>query len=151
MKSTKTLLIAALAAGALLAGSSALRAQDATNTPPPGPPPGEHGPGPGMRGRPDIAKQLDLTEDQKPKVQAIMKNSMEKRRALHEDTTMTQEEKRDKGKALQEDTAKQLKAVLTPEQFAKWQEMSKRGPRMRPPGAPEAPAPATPPPAQSKD
>ena len=36
MKSTKTMLIAALAAGALLAGSSALRAQDATNTPPAG-------------------------------------------------------------------------------------------------------------------
>ena len=103
----------------------------------------EHGPGPGpgMKGRPDIAKQLDLTDDQKPKVQAIMKATMEKRKALREDTSMTQEEKRDKGKALQEETATQMKAVLTPEQFAKWQEMTKRGPRMRPPGAPEAPMP----------
>ncbi|MEJ0091030.1 MAG: hypothetical protein WDM80_14965 [Limisphaerales bacterium] len=135
MKSTKTMLVAALAAGALLAGGSSLLAQDATNTPPPV----EHGPG--MKGRPDIAKQLDLTAEQKPKVEAIMKGMMDKRKELREDTSLTQEEKRDKGKALQEDTAKQLKAVLTPEQFTKWQEISKRGPRMRPPGAPDAPTP----------
>ncbi len=129
------MLIAALAVGALLAGGSSLLAQDATNTPPPM----EHGPGgPGMKARGDIAKQLDLTPEQKPKVEAIMKSTMEKRKELREDTSLTQEEKRDKGKALQEDTSKQLKAVLTPEQFTKWQEISKRA-RTRPPGAPIPP------------
>ncbi|MEI9863601.1 MAG: hypothetical protein WDN00_03400 [Limisphaerales bacterium] len=146
MKSTKTILIAALAAGALLVGGSSLLAQDATNTPPAG----EHGPGPGMKGRGDIAKQLDLTAEQKPKVQEIMKGAMEKRKELRDDTSLTAEEKKEKGKAIQEATAKQMKAVLTPEQFAKWEEMSKRGPRMRPPGAPGTP-PTPPPAAQSKD
>ena len=140
MKSTKTLLIAALAAGALLAGSSALRAQDATNTPPAG----EHGPG--MKGRPNIAKQLDLTDAQKPKVEAIMKGAMEKNRAVHEDTSLTPEEKKAKAKAIREESATQMKAVLTPEQFAKWQEMSKRGPRMHPPGGLDAPKSPTAPP-----
>ena|SRR5450755_2783645 len=140
MKSTKTLLIAALAAGALLAGSSALRAQDATNTPPAG----EHGPG--MKGRPNIAKQLDLTDAQKPKVEAIMKGAMEKNRAVHEDASLTPEEKKAKAKAIREESATQMKAVLTPEQFAKWQEMSKRGPRMHPPGGPDAPKSPTAPP-----
>ena len=134
------MLIAALAAGALLAGSSALRAQNATNTPPAG----ERGPG--MKGRANIAKQLDLTEDQKPKVEAIMKGAMEKGRALREDTSLTPEEKKAKAKAIKEETATQLKAVLTPEQFAKWQEMSKRGPRMHPPGGPDAPKSPTAPP-----
>ena len=140
MKSTKTLLIAALAAGALLAGSSALRAQDATNTPPAG----EHSPG--MKSHPDLAKQLDLTDAQKPKVEAIRKNATEKGRALREDTSLTPEEKKAKAKAIREDTATQMKGVLTPEQFTKWQEMSKRGPRMHPPGGPDAPKSPTAPP-----
>jgi periplasmic protein CpxP/Spy len=135
------MLIAALAAGALLAGSSALRAQNATNTPPAG----EHGPG--MKGHANIAKQLNLTDDQKPKVEAILKGAMEKGRTLREDTSLTSEEKKDKAKEIREETATQLKAVLTPEQFAKWQELSKRGPRNHPPGTPEIPKPqATAPP-----
>jgi periplasmic protein CpxP/Spy len=132
MKSTKIMLVAALAASALLAGGSALRAQDATNTPPAG----EHGPG--MKGHPDLAKQLDLTDAQKPKVEAIRKSAMEKGRTLREDTSLTQEEKKAKAKAIREDMATQMKAVLTPEQFTKWQEMSKRGQHMHPSGAPES-------------
>ncbi|MDD5139745.1 MAG: hypothetical protein PHY43_05725 [Verrucomicrobiales bacterium] len=134
MKSTKTMLVAALAAGALIACSSSLRAQDAPKTPPAGgPPAGEHSPG--MKGgRPDFAKQLDLTAEQKPKVEAIMKGAGEKRRALREDTALTPEEKKAKAKAIREDTVAQMKAVLTPEQFAKFEKM---GPAMRgnrPPG-----------------
>ena len=137
MKSTKTLLIAALTAGALLAGSSALRAQQATNMPP------IHA---GMKGHQDIAKQLDLTEDQKPKVEAIIKGAADKGRTLREDTSLTPEEKKAKAKVIREETATQLKGVLTPEQFAKWQEMSKRGTHRNLSGAPDAaPAPKTPP------
>jgi len=129
MKSTKTLLIAALAAGALLAGSSSLLAQDATNTPPAG----EHGHG--MKGgRPDFAKELDLTDAQKPKFNEIMKGAQEKRKTLHEDSSLTQEEKKAKGKAIQEELNTQMKALLTPEQFTKWQEMSKHMRGNRPPG-----------------
>jgi periplasmic protein CpxP/Spy len=141
MKSTKTLLIAALAAGALLGGSSVLYAQNATNTPPAG----EHGSG--MKGRQNLDKQLDLTDAQKPKVHEIQKNAMEKGRALREDSSLTPEEKKEKAKAIREDMATQLKAVLTPEQFAKWQELSKRGPHSHPPGTPEPPKPPTAPPA----
>jgi Spy/CpxP family protein refolding chaperone len=134
MKSTKTLLIATLAAGAWLAGSSALLAQDAPSTPPAGgPPAGDHGPG--MKGgHHDIAKELDLTDAQKPKFQEIMKGAMDKRKALREDTSLTSEEKKAKVKAIQEDTSTQMKALLTPEQFTKWQEMSKKMRGNRPPG-----------------
>lgn len=117
MKSTKTLLIAALAASALLAGVSSLRAQDATNVPPAV----QHG----MKGRQDIAKALDLTDDQKPKVKAILKDSMDKRKALREDDTLTPEDKKDKAKIIQDDTNAKMKAVLTPEQFTKYQAMTK--------------------------
>ena len=128
-KSTKTLLIAALAAGALLAGGSSLVAQDSTNTPPAG----EHGPG--MKGgHHDIAKELNLTDDQKPKFQEIMKGAMQKRKDLRDDTSLTPEDKKAKMKAIQEDTNTQLKALLTADQYAKWQEMSKHGHRNGPPG-----------------
>jgi Spy/CpxP family protein refolding chaperone len=129
MKSTKTLLIAALAAGALLAGSSSLLAQDTTNTPPTG----EHGPGL-KGGRHDLAKELDLTDAQKPKFQEITKSSREKLKALHEDTSLTKEERKTKAKAIQEDTTTQMKALLTPEQFTKWQEIAKKMRGNRPPG-----------------
>jgi Spy/CpxP family protein refolding chaperone len=120
MKSTKNMLIAALAAGALLAGSSALLAED-NSTPPPA---GEHGPG--MKGHGNIAKELNLTADQKPKFQEIMKNAMEQRKALHEDTSLSKEDRKAKMKTIQEATNKQLKDLLTADQYAKWQEMTKK-------------------------
>jgi len=130
LKSTKTMLIAALAAGALFAGSSSLLAQDATNTPPAD----QHGHG--MKGgRPDFATALNLTDDQKPKFQEIMKGAMDKRKALRDDSSLTPEDKRTKMKAIQADTDTQLKALLTPDQYAKWQEMSKKGHKSTAPAA----------------
>ena len=89
MKATKMTLLAALAVGSLLTLSPALRADDATNIPPSappagGPPPGDRGPG--MRGRgPNlemIAQRLNLTDDQKPKVKAILDDRQEQMRDL---------------------------------------------------------------------
>ena len=119
MKLTKTFALAALVAGSLFA-TGALQAQDATNTPTAGE---KHG-GPGM-GRPDFAKELSLTDDQKPKFKEIMQASMEKRKALRNDTSLSAEDKKAKGKAIQEDTATQMKALLTNEQFPKWEKMLK--------------------------
>ena len=136
MKLTKTLALTALVAGSLFAGSTALQAQDAPKDKPAG-----AQAGPGQRGRPDFAKELNLTEDQKPKFKEIMQAATEKRKALREDTSLSAEDKKAKAKTIQEDTAKQMKALLTEEQFAKWQKMSQR-PRPGaggPPPAGEAP------------
>ena len=115
------MLIAALAAGALLAGSSAVFAQDST-TPPPA---GQHQHG--MKGHGNIAKELNLTADQKPKFQEIWKNAMEQRKAVREDTSLSKEDRKTKMKAINEDTNKQLKDLLTADQYAKWQEMTQKG------------------------
>jgi protein CpxP len=123
MKVTKNILIAALAMSALLTCSSSLRAQDSTNTPPAG-----------MKSaRQNILKELNLTDDQKPKFHEIMKGSMEKRKALRDDTNLTPEDKKAKMKAIQEDTNTQLKALLTVDQFAKWQEMTQKAHHKAPP------------------
>jgi len=145
MKATKMTLIAALAVGSLLTLSPALRADDATNTPPAtppagGPPPG--GPhGPGMRGRQNfdrLAEQLKLTDDQKPKVKAILDNQREQMRVLWQNQDLSREDRMAKMKAIREDSDAKLKAVLTAEQFEKFQAMGPRmgGPRNGPPGGP---------------
>ncbi len=156
MKANKTMLITALAVGSLLALSPALRADDSTNTPPSTPPAGAPPAGQPPRGGFErIAEQLNLTADQKPKVQSILDAQRQKMLDLRNDTSLSQEDRRAKMKAIREDTATQMKAVLTPEQFQKWQDMRnhRNGP---PPGGENAgstnapagtPPPATPPPA----
>lgn len=127
MKLTKTLMLASVIAAGLVTGLN-LQAQDAPKDKPPGE---QAAPG---RGRPDFAKELNLTEAQKPKFAEIMKGAQEKRKALREDTSLSQEDKKAKAKAIQEETNKQMKELLTAEQFAKWEKM---GPgRGRPPGGP---------------
>ncbi|MFZ1071890.1 MAG: hypothetical protein WAO21_00505 [Verrucomicrobiia bacterium] len=156
MKITKPWIVTALVAGNMLLWGLALNAQDATNTPPPpppagGPPPGSPpGPpgGPGMRGRPNfemIAQQLNLTDDQKPKFRSILEDRMQKMRELRQDpdfASLSPEDRRAKMKVVQDAMEAQMKTLLTPEQFDKWQKMPQsgmRGRRMSPP--PDAPSP----------
>jgi len=167
MKITKPLMITALVAGNLLVWDLALHAQDATNAPPPappagGPPPGGPPGGPGMRGRPNfdmIAQQLNLTDDQKPKFRSIMESRTQKIRDLRQDpatASLSPEDRAAKMKAIQDESEAQMKGLLTPEQFDKWQKMPQPGMRGRrmgpPPGGPNAggtnapvPPPANPP------
>jgi len=136
MKSTKTLFLAALAVGSLLAFGTVANAGDTTNNPPSTPPAGGPPGGPGMRGQAGfdrLAEQLNLTDDQKPKVQSIMKAQMEKIRDLRQDTSLTPEDHKAKMKAIRENTVTQMKAVLTADQFQKWQAMQSQM-RNRPPG-----------------
>jgi Spy/CpxP family protein refolding chaperone len=123
MKSTKMMLFAALTAGSLLAWNPTLRAQDSTNAPPPNHPPGmgmkNHGPNIDM-----LAKALNLTDDQKTKVQPIFEAQAQKRREIFRDTSLTREEKIAKMKTAHEDMAAQLKPILTSEQFDKWEKMT---------------------------
>jgi len=134
MKLTTTFALAALVAGTLLAGNTSLQAQNNTNTPPAGGPPG----GPGMRGRPNaeqFAKDLGLTDDQKAKVKAVMEESQTKMRSLREDTSIQAADKMAKAKELRADTMSKMKEILTADQYTKWQHMQ----RNRPAGGPGAP------------
>jgi len=109
-----------------------------------------------MRGRPGldmIAQQLNLTDDQKPKFRSIMASRMQKLRDLRQDpgfASMSTEDRAAKVKAIQDETVTQMKALLTPEQFEKWQKMLQSGMRGRrmgpPPGGPSAAGTNAPPP-----
>ena len=130
---------AVLMAASLFAGS-ALQAQDAPKDKPAAPPSGAPG---GMRGRglnfDSIAKQLDLTEDQKPKVKPIIDEWLQKMGDLRKDTSIAQEEKRPKMKELRDAVTEKLKDILTADQLTKWKNM---GPGAGRPGGAGGPPPA---------
>jgi periplasmic protein CpxP/Spy len=142
MKLSKTMFLAALTAAGLFAAGSAFGQQATTNAPAAGA--STNAPPRAPRGRMDIAKMLDLTDDQKAKVQPILDAQRQKMRDVMQDDSLSQDDKRTKMKALRDDTNAQLKPILTPEQFQKWQAAQARMRRMAPPGG-NAPAPGAPP------
>ena len=128
MKMTKTFAIVTLVAGSLFAASLALQAEDAPKTPPAGGAPGAH-----ARPGGDMMKELGLTPEQETKVKAAREEMMTAMKAL------APEDKRTKGKEIREAFAAKLKAILTPEQFEKWQkQMEKNRPQGGKPKAPPA-------------
>jgi Spy/CpxP family protein refolding chaperone len=136
MKANKTMLIAALAVGSLLVWGPALRAGDTNtppSTPPAGAPPAGRPPGAGIERE---AELLNLTADQKTKVEAIEKAEGQKMVDLRSDTSLTPKDRQAKRKAIAEELSQQMKAVLTPEQFDKWQKTSLMGTRRLHPGGP---------------
>jgi Spy/CpxP family protein refolding chaperone len=147
MKLSKTMFLAALTAASLFAAGSAFGQDATTNAPAAGA--STNAPPRGMRGRMDIAKMLNLTDEQKAQVQPILDAQRQKARDIMQDDSLSQDDKRAKMKEIRDDTTAQLKPILTPEQFQKWQTMQTRMRRMSPPPggapAPGGGAPATPP------
>ena len=123
----------ALAVGSLFATGS-LQAQEAPKdkpadkVAPSAPAPGMRRPGLSLDG---IAKQLDLTDDQKTKVKPILEDLQKQIAELRKDTSVAPEDRPAKMKEIREGVSAKLKEILTAEQFAKWEKM---GPGMRRPG-----------------
>ena len=143
MKINKTSLITLLT-GALLIAGTGLQAQDA----PPKDAPKDAKPSDRQRpqwgggeggGQQDpmakMAEELKLTDDQKAKLKEARQEQMEKMRAIRSDDSLTQEQKREKTRALREDFNKKVKEILTAEQFEKWEKMRPQG-GQRPGGGP---------------
>jgi len=68
----------------------------------------------------DTARELNLTEEQKQKIQTIVRERLEKLRDLRQDNSLTREEKIEKFKAARAEIDGEIKNVLTPEQYEKW-------------------------------
>jgi len=66
-----------------------------------------------------LYSQLNLTEEQKAKIQEIQKSRRDQLSALKEDTTLTPEQKREKMRTIMESCQKQMDEILTPEQKQK--------------------------------
>jgi len=119
----KLSLIAALAFGSLVACTLTCSAQSDTTAPGKG----ERKSG-GIHARIDaMATQLNLTDDQKTKVTALLEQDAKQMRDLRADTSLSKEERRDKVTAMRKEHEQKLKAILTPEQYEKWQQHARPG------------------------
>lgn len=136
MKSTKTLLIAALAVSGLMACGS-VRAQDSTTTTN-APAMGSASPSTntmprGMRGTPNIdrmVQRLGLSDDQKSQVEPVLTQEYQKIRAVFQNTSLSRDEKIAQIRDIRKSTSEQMKSILTPDQYDKWSSSQMR--RRRP-------------------
>ena len=113
----KLSLVAALAVGGLLACATVTSAQDAPKKK-----------GPTVEQRVDrMNTELNLTADQKTKVTALFEDSQKKMRELRQDTSLSQEDRREKMRGMREAEDKKLKEILTPEQWQKWEKVRPQG------------------------
>lgn len=110
--------IAALALGGLVTCSSMANAQEGRDGR------GERGK---RGGRPSVHQRVDqmiaslrLTEDQKPRFNAVREDTSKKLQALFAGGP-SKEQMRAKMQPIREEEARKMKEILTAEQFAKWQ------------------------------
>jgi periplasmic protein CpxP/Spy len=117
MKINKFSVMTGLVLGGLMACSSMAVAQDQK-------PGGGRGRGPSVEQRMErMTEELKLTDAQKPKVKAVLEATAKKGQELRGDSSVPREERREKMQAIMEQENKQLKEILTPDQYTKWEKM----------------------------
>ncbi len=75
-----------------------------------------------------LSEQLKLTDEQKPKVKAIIQEQNKQMQAARD---LPPEERRPKMRSVREETDKKMKEILTPEQYKQFEQT--RGEGRRPP------------------
>ncbi|MEI5983299.1 hypothetical protein VJ786_00150 [Sphingobacterium sp. PU5-4] len=93
----------------------------------------------GMRNPEDMAKRQVERLDKELKLTTVLKDSLnkwflasgKKQQELFKDEKESREVKMEKWKAMREDQQKKIKAILTPEQRTKYEEMAKNRPEQR--------------------
>jgi protein CpxP len=70
---------------------------------------------------------LNLTDDQRAKIEPILQSSRQQAQAVRNDTTLTPEQKHAKIRDIHQGAMAQMNSLLTPEQQQQWQEMRQHG------------------------
>jgi Spy/CpxP family protein refolding chaperone len=73
--------------------------------------------------REDMAKALGLTDDQKARTKAVNQQEKDALKAVKDDTTLTPDQRKQKASGIRKNFADQRKAILTPEQQKKADEL----------------------------
>jgi Spy/CpxP family protein refolding chaperone len=157
MNPNKALRLSLLSIGLALP-VAAVFAQDTANQPAPPPPsapdtsPGEGAPPPHRRGGgyvlEDLTQKLSLTADQQKSVGDAIKSGREQMKALRDDDSLSDDDRRAKGRELMASTKAAIRALLTADQQAIFDKLPTRGGHRPPPPADGA-APGNPPPSDS--
>ena len=71
-----------------------------------------------------LSEKLNLTDDQKAKIKPILQDQMQQMKVVREDSSLSDEQKRTKMKGIHESLHNQINAVLTPDQQAKFKQMT---------------------------
>jgi Spy/CpxP family protein refolding chaperone len=71
----------------------------------------------------DIAAQLQLTDQQKQQLKPILRDEAQKLKSLWAETGITKRQKHVQLNQIRQEFTAKVKAILTPEQFAKWQNL----------------------------
>ncbi len=74
----------------------------------------------------EMSKQLNLTDDQKAKLKPILQDEAQQLQAVHNDTSLSHDQKMAKVKEIREAHKPQINDILTPDQQKKWEEMKKK-------------------------
>ena len=72
-----------------------------------------------------LKEKLGLSDEQTEKVKEILASQREQMKALKSDTTLTEEQRKEKAREIEKAALDAISAILTPEQKAKWEEMKK--------------------------
>jgi len=72
-----------------------------------------------------MKKELNLTDEQSAAVEKSFGESMQKMKAVHDDKTLSDDQKKAQFKTLHEQQEANLKTILTPDQWNKFQELKK--------------------------
>ena len=141
MKVQSYKLLTAAVLGAWLGFSSLASAQN-TNSPT------RERRGPTVKQRVErMTTELNLNADQQEKVKALLEKQAAERREIF---SLPREERREKMRTLAQDETKELKTILSSEQFEKWQKLRQQM-RARRPGAPGQPGDPSPAPAPAPE
>lgn len=118
---SKLSLIAALALGGLMACSTLATAADTTT------PPAKKGGKKGFSVEQQMQRMdtLGMTDEQKPKVKAVLEDQQKKMQELRNESD--QDTRRTKMQELRKATETKMKGILKDDQFTKYKEMSQRG------------------------
>jgi len=73
-----------------------------------------------------LSKELNLTDEQKGKLKPILQDEGKQMRAVHDDSSLSPDQKRDKMKQIRETFRPQIQAVLTPEQQEKFKNLKEQ-------------------------
>jgi protein CpxP len=82
-----------------------------------------HGPPDPARRTAELTKKLNLTSDQQPKVQSALESERSQMESLHQDSSLSQQDRRAKMMEIHKGTDAQIRGVLDSNQQKKWDEM----------------------------
>ncbi|MFZ1051577.1 MAG: hypothetical protein WBP65_22240 [Candidatus Sulfotelmatobacter sp.] len=120
-------LLALVAAGAISIAAPFAAAQDNQSNDQQAPPSQEnggrhHGPPDPARRTAELTKQLNLTSDQQAKVLSVLQSERSQMESLHQDTSLSQQDRRTKMMDIRKTTDSQIRALLDANQQKKWDE-----------------------------